>query len=96
MRNAQIDGWALMFLLGFGALAMYGFIQGLRVWRDPNQWRSLRLHWYSDFGKLFVHREQREMVDDAWTDDRTIRWLAGATMILCAIGLAIIVVVFLV
>lgn len=96
MRNSQIDGWAWVFLLGFCALAMYGFIQGLRVWRDPSQWRSLGLHWYSGFGKLFVHQEQRQMVDDAWTDERVIRLLAGATMVLCAIGLAVVVVVFLV
>lgn len=96
MRNSQIDGWAWVFLLGFCALAMYGFIQGLRVWRDPNQWRSLGLHWYSGFGKLFVHQEQRQMVDDAWTDERVIRLLAGATMVLCTIGLAVVVVVFLV
>jgi hypothetical protein len=92
MRSLYIDAWGLVFLLCLALLALYGLVQGYRVWRSPDRWKALGLHWYAGLGKLFVPEEQRQKVDEIWKNEQGIRALAVLTMILSMAGLAILIV----
>ena len=92
MKSVGINVWELTFLVGIAILAIYGLVQGYRVWRNPDRWKALGLHWYASFGKLFVPREQRSKVDQAWTNEQGVRFLAILTMVLCTATLVILVV----
>lgn len=92
MKSLPISVWELTFFIGIAILAIYGLVQGYRVWRNPDRWKALGFQWFASFGKLFVPREQRSSIDQAWTNEQGVRFLAILTMVLCASGLVILVV----